>query len=118
MQLGASQLKDKFEDGDKEKIKNDVQDALDRLDKNEKRRSTATRMMRRGRGRSRPKKSSRINSHEDKVETEDIKWKYKVVNYVEKKTRSGTQTALRRLNSGIRQLRPHCTWMMANTPRI
>ena len=38
MHLGASQLKDKFEDGDKEKIENAVQDALDRLDKNEKRR--------------------------------------------------------------------------------
>ena len=48
MELGASQLNDKFEDGDKEKIENAVQDALDRLDKNEKERSTATKMMRRG----------------------------------------------------------------------
>ena len=49
-----SQLKDMFEDGDKEKIEKAVQDALDRLDKNQKRISTATRM-RRTRGRSRPR---------------------------------------------------------------
>ena len=41
-----SQLKDKFEGGDKEKIEKTVQDALDWLDKNQKRRSTATRMRR------------------------------------------------------------------------
>ena len=27
--------------------------------------------------------NSRTSSHEDKVATEDIKWKYKIVNYVE-----------------------------------
>ena len=37
------------------------------------------------------RKNSRTSSHEDKVEMENITSKYKVVNYVDKKTWSGTQ---------------------------
>ena len=40
------------------------------------------------------RKNSRTSSHEDKVE-EDITSKYKVVNYVDKKTWSGTQISSR-----------------------
>ena len=41
------------------------------------------------------RKNSTTSSHEDKVEMEDIKSKYKVVNYVDKKTWSGTQISSR-----------------------
>ena len=41
------------------------------------------------------RKNSWTSSHEDKVETEDITSKYKVVNYVDKKTWSGTQFSSR-----------------------
>ena len=41
------------------------------------------------------RKNSRTSSHEDKVEMEDITSKYKVVNYVDKKTWSGTQISSR-----------------------
>ena len=42
------------------------------------------------------RKNSRTSSHEDKVEMEDItSSKYKVVNYVDKKTWSGTQFSSR-----------------------
>ena len=41
------------------------------------------------------RKNSRTSSHEDKVEMEDITSTYKVVNYVEKKTWSGTQKTSR-----------------------
>ena len=37
------------------------------------------------------RKNSRTSSHEDRVEMEDITSKYKVVNYVDKKTWTGTQ---------------------------
>ena len=41
------------------------------------------------------RKNSRTSSHEDKVEMEDITSKCKVVNYVDKKTGSGTQISSR-----------------------
>ena len=44
-------------------------------------------------------KISRTSSYEDKVEMQDITRKYKVVNYVEKKTWSGTQISSRRWSS-------------------
>ena len=96
-------------------------------------RSTPTRMRRTMR-RSRPRtfwrttvsrwetptqrKSSRTSSHEDKAVTQDIKWKYKVVHYVDKKTWSETLTALRCWSSRTWWVRPHWTWKMTNTPRI
>ena len=47
------------------------------------------------------RKNSRTSSHEDKVEMQDITSKYEVVNYVDKKTWSGTQISSRRWSSSV-----------------
>ena len=115
-----SQLKDKSEDGGKEKIEKLVQDIIDWFDKNLKRRSTATRV-RRTRRRSRPRavwrptvsprktptqrKSSRTSLHEDKVEMQDITSKFKVVNHVDKKIWNGTQISSRQVHRTMHALR-------------
>ena len=46
-------------------------------------------------------KNLRTSSYEDKVETQDITRKYKVVNYADKKTWSGTQISSSRLRTRI-----------------
>ena len=103
-----SQLKDKSEDGGKEKIQKSVQDILGlvRQDSEEEkyRNEDETR-------RSRPitvwrttvsprktptqRKSSRTSLHEDKSEMQDITSKFKVVNHVDKKIWNGTQISSR-----------------------
>ena len=107
-----SQLKDKFESGDKEKIEKAVQDALDWLDKNQKRRSY------RDEDEANKVKIVAKNGLENYCFTvrnthteEKLKDTFArrpgcdgghqeevhVVNYLDKKTRSETQTGLRRM---------------------
>ena len=103
-----SQMKNKSEDGGKEKIEKSVRDILGlvRQDSEEEkyRNEDETR-------RSRPRtvwrptvsprktptqrKFSRTSLHEDEVEMQDITSKFKVVNHVDKKIRNGTQISSR-----------------------
>ena len=87
------------EDGDKEKIEKAVQDALGLVrqeseaekyrnedDTNKAKIKAKNSLKNCGfTVKNTQRKSSRTRSHEDMAATEDIKWKYKVVNYVDKR---------------------------------
>ena len=105
-----SQFKDKSEDGGNEKIEKSVQDTLGLVRQEseaEKYRNEDETNKAKIKTKNNFKNycftaisptertSSRTNSHEDKVEMQDITCKYKVVNYVDKNIWSGTQISSR-----------------------
>ena len=105
-----SQLKDKFEDGDKKKIEKAVQDILglvrqepeaekyrneDETNKAKIKAKNSSENYCFTAKDTHTEKSSRTSSHVDKVEMQDIMSKYKVVKYVDKEIWSGTQISSR-----------------------